>query len=111
MDSLTIEERIAICQKNLESVREKKRRLEESSPRVHARLQENLRRFRELRNKTLDDKGKKELKFVRHQIQTYLDEKEQIEKEYADLRQRERGILLEIEELKNRNSLACNVHA
>lgn len=102
MDSLTIEERIAICQKNLESVREKKRRLEESSPRVHTRLQENLRRFKELRSKARNEKEQKELKFVRHQIQVYLDEKEQIEKEYADLRQRERGILLELDELTNK---------
>ena len=58
MDSLTVEERIAICQKNLESVHRKKRILEESSPGVHIRLQENLKRFRELRNKTIDDEEK-----------------------------------------------------
>ena len=44
--------------------------------------------------------NKDEFNFVRHQIKTYLAEKEQVEKEYQELKQKERELLLYIEELK-----------
>ena len=101
MDSnsrLIIEERLADYQRQLDAVREKMKRLEESSPKIHINLRYYISRLRELKGKELDNKD--ELNFARHQVKALLADKEQIEKEYQELKQNEREILLYIKELK-----------
>ena len=98
MDTPSIEERIADYQRQLDAVRGKMKRLEESSPKIYINLNQYLKRLRELKSKELDNKD--ELNFVRHQVKALLADKEQIEKEYQELKQKEREILLCIEELK-----------
>jgi len=99
MDTPSIEERIADYQRQLDAVRGKMKRLEESSPKIHINLRYYINRLKELKGKETENKD--EFNFVRHQIKTYLADKEQIEKEYQELKQNEREILLRIEELKN----------
>ncbi len=98
MDTPSIEERIADFQRQLDVVREKMKRVEESSPKIYINLRQYMNRLRELKGKELDSKD--ELDFVRHQVKALLADKEQIEKEYQELKQKEREILLYIEELK-----------
>ena len=98
MDTPSIEERIADYQRQLDAVRGKMKRLEESSPKIYINLNQYLKRLRELKSKELDNKD--ELNFVRHQVKALLADKEQIEKEYQELKQNEREILLYIKELK-----------
>lgn len=98
MDSMTVEERIALYEKQLDAVREKMKRLEESSPKIYINLRHYISRLRELKGKELDNKD--ELNFARHQVKALLADKEQIEKEYQELQRREREILLHIKELK-----------
>ena len=98
MDTPSIEERIADFQRQLDVVREKMKRVKESSPKIYINLRQYMNRLRELKGKELDSKD--ELNFVRHQVKALLADKEQIEKEYQELKQKEREILLYIEELK-----------
>ena len=98
MDRLTIEEHMADWQRQLDVVRGKMKRLEESSPKIHINLRYYINRLKELKGKELDNKD--ELNFARHQVKALLADKEQIEKEYQELKQKEREILLCIEELK-----------
>lgn len=97
MDSrLTIEERIADYQRQLDALREKMKRLEESSPKIYINLNQYLKQLRELK----DSMDKVKYDFVRHQVDALLADKEQIEKEYQELKRKERELLLLIEELK-----------
>ena len=98
MDIPSIEERLSDCQRRLDVVRGKIARLEESSPKIYINLLQYMNRFKELKGKKIENKD--EFNFVRHQIKTYLAEKEQVEKEYQELKQKERELLLYIEELK-----------
>jgi chromosome segregation ATPase len=103
MDTPSIEERITNYQRQLDVVREKMKRVEESSPKIYINLRHYMNRFKELKGKELDNKepvNNDECNFVRHQIKTLLAEKEQVEKEYQELKQKERELLLYIEELK-----------
>lgn len=99
MDTPSIEERIADYQRQLDAVRGKMKRLEESSPKIYINLNQYLKRLRELKGRELDN-NKDELNFVRHQVKALLADKEQIEREYQELRRKERELLLLIEELK-----------
>lgn len=101
---IAIEERLADCQRQLDVVRGKIARLEETSPRIYMNLNQYLKRLKELKGKELGNK--EEFNFVRQQVKTLLDEKEQTEKEYQELRQKERMILLQMEELK-KNEVRC----
>jgi chromosome segregation ATPase len=96
---LTVEERIADYHKQLDALREKMKRLEENSPKIYINLNQYMKRLRELKGRELDN-NKDELNFVRHQVKALLADKEQIEREYQELRRKERELLLLIEELK-----------
>lgn len=102
MDTPSIEERLADYQRLLDAVRGKMKRLEESSPKIYINLRYYFNRLRELKGKELDNKD--ELNFARHQVKALLADKEQIEKEYQELRQGERMILLQMEELKQKGN-------
>ena len=97
---LTVEERIADYQKQLDALREKMKRLEENSPKIYINLNQYMKRLRELKGSKEPDNNKDELNFVRHQVKALLADKEQIEREYQELRRKERELLLLIEELK-----------
>ena len=99
MDTPSIEERIADYQRQLDAVRGKMKRLEENSPKIYINLNQYMKRLRELKGKEPDN-NKDELNFVRHQVKALLADKEQIEREYQELRRKERELLLLIEELK-----------
>ena len=102
MDTPSIEERIAAYQRQLDAVRGKMKRLEESSPKIYINLRHYMNRLRELKGKETENKD--ELNFVRHQVKALLADKEQIEKEYQELKQGERMILLQMEELKQKGN-------
>ena len=102
MDKQSIEERMADCQRQLDAVRVKMKRLEESSPKIYINLNQYLKQLRELKDKELDNRD--EYNFARHQVEVLLADKEQIEKEYQELKQKERAILLQMEELKQKGN-------